>query len=362
MSSKFRLFSPAVDYCNTGPLAFGAEIADKSEAKGHHDNGKNRVKPLSAEGVDDDFHEPGILSGYRPPNHCYRLCMLSLFQLHNETINIWTQIIPALYFFMQLIWMLPSGDPFLLIYLATTFLFLLTSACAHTFSCFSSCARHVCFFFDYAGITLYSCGCAVGYYAYTLPSELMTPSSYIGADLCDVYLFLSVFLCIWTTHLSGATRFWRPTFGRKVVRLGAFVIIWLYLAIPVLWRISRCAYPGQDAGECRSTYYWTLQFLSAVSAGILYVSHFPERWFPGKFDIFGHSHQIFHIFGASGAFNQYRALLVDYTERKQSLRLLGHSPSVALCVLCIVIVIFANLIIFSHFYKKLIHIYRRKQP
>ncbi|KAA3670919.1 uncharacterized protein DEA37_0007468 [Paragonimus westermani] len=307
----------------------------------------------------NDYREPGILTGYRSEYRSLKLCILSVFHLHNETVNIWTQIIPAAFFCTQLFF---TNDPFLLIYLGTTVSFLLTSACAHTFSCYSATGRHVCFFFDYAGITLYSCGCAVCYYAYALPQDFMRPSAYLNADVCDVYLFLSVFLSIWSTHLSGTTRFWKPSFKRKCIRLCAFLIIWLYLAIPVLWRLAKCALLSGSGhyGDCVSMYYWILQFMSAVTAGLLYVSHFPERWFPGRFDLFGHSHQIFHVFGASGAYNQYRALRVDLRERSPGL-LLNHSPSFPLCLLCVVIVMFANLIIFRKFYKKLNRLSAEKQ-
>ncbi|VDP93375.1 unnamed protein product [Echinostoma caproni] len=319
---------------------------------------------LNAAEVDQGFIEPGILSGYRFPSKSYKLCLISLFRLHNETINIWTQLIPAFYFTHQLITSFNSLDPFLFIYLCTTVLFLFTSACAHTFSCLSPIARHVCFFFDYVGITLYSAGSAVCYYAYSLPKELMRPSAYVGADVCDVYLFISVFLAIISTHLSCTTRFWITNFYTKTIRLGAFVVLWAYLAIPVIWRALHCEhwFPHNDSStECASMYYWMLEFGSAIIAGMLYVSHFPEKYFPGKFDIFGHSHQIFHVFGASGAFNQYRALKVDFQERQEILRQLSHSPSLVLSLLCISIVIFVNLIIFSNFYKKLSRSYGLKQ-
>lgn len=348
---------PQIDCCISRTSLINCD-KERSEDKSHH----GKLLVLKAAEVDQDFVEPGILSGYRSPNYSYKLCLQSLFTLHNETVNIWTQLIPAFYFLHQLLSVPDKIDPFLFIYLFTTALFLFTSACAHTFSCLSPCARHVCFFFDYAGITLYACGCAVCYYAYALPKELMKPSEYVGADVCDIYLFLSVFFSITSTHLSCTTRFWSPSVWTKAIRLGAFVIIWAYLAIPVFWRAFNCNnwIPYNNTTECTSIYYWMLQFVSAIVAGLLYVSHFPERWFPGKFDIFGHSHQIFHIFGASGAFNQYRALKVDFQQRREVLRQLSHSPSLILSLLCITTVVFANFIIFSNFYKRLSRSYRPK--
>uniref|UniRef100_A0A8C3MZ37 Uncharacterized protein n=1 Tax=Geospiza parvula TaxID=87175 RepID=A0A8C3MZ37_GEOPR len=39
--------------------------------------------------------EPGILSGYRPPQSSACECLLSLFGMNNETLNIWTHLVPA---------------------------------------------------------------------------------------------------------------------------------------------------------------------------------------------------------------------------------------------------------------------------
>ncbi|XP_053810703.1 membrane progestin receptor gamma isoform X2 [Vidua chalybeata] len=41
------------------------------------------------------YREPGILSGYRPPRSSACECLLSLFAMNNETLNIWTHLVPA---------------------------------------------------------------------------------------------------------------------------------------------------------------------------------------------------------------------------------------------------------------------------
>jgi predicted membrane channel-forming protein YqfA (hemolysin III family) len=38
--------------------------------------------------------------------------------------------------------------------------------------------------------------------------------------------------------------------------------------------------------------------------------HVPERWFPGKFDIWGQSHQLFHILVLIAAFVSYYGISV----------------------------------------------------
>lgn len=46
----------------------------------------------------------------------------------------------------------------LLAYLLTCCIYPLASSCAHTFSTMSNRARHICYFFDYAALSMYSLG------------------------------------------------------------------------------------------------------------------------------------------------------------------------------------------------------------
>lgn len=39
--------------------------------------------------------------------------------------------------------------------------------------------------------------------------------------------------------------------------------------------------------------------------------HLPERFCPGNFDLFGHSHQPFHVFGALATYSQMWAIYTD---------------------------------------------------
>lgn len=41
------------------------------------------------------YQEQGILFGYRPPSSSAADCLLSVFQMTNETLNIWTHFVPA---------------------------------------------------------------------------------------------------------------------------------------------------------------------------------------------------------------------------------------------------------------------------
>ncbi|XP_024521850.1 heptahelical transmembrane protein ADIPOR1 [Selaginella moellendorffii] len=47
-----------------------------------------------------------------------------------------------------------------------------------------------------------------------------------------------------------------------------------------------------------------------LSGTLVYAARIPERWKPGFFDIAGHSHQIFHVMVILGAYAHYKAALV----------------------------------------------------
>ncbi|XP_050568954.1 membrane progestin receptor gamma isoform X1 [Cygnus atratus] len=57
---------------------------------------------LSINQVPKGYQEQGILCGYRPPRSSAADCLLSVFQMTNETLNIWTHFVPA--------WYVPPGE------------------------------------------------------------------------------------------------------------------------------------------------------------------------------------------------------------------------------------------------------------
>ncbi|KAM6434988.1 membrane progestin receptor delta isoform 1-T1 [Liasis olivaceus] len=111
------------------------------------------------------FWEEGIMSGYRHPKSSALDCVLSSFQLNNETVNIWTHFLPTWYFLWRLVmlsycldfWSDAYSWPFLA-YMTLVCLYPFTSSCAHTFSTMSTHARHICYFLDYNALSLYSLG------------------------------------------------------------------------------------------------------------------------------------------------------------------------------------------------------------
>ena len=66
---------------------------------------------------------------------------------------------------------------------------------------------------------------------------------------------------------------------------------------------------------------WYLGGISYIIGALLYIVRFPEKYFQGKFDYFGSSHQLFHIFVLFGATFHYFGSLDAYNYRFKYLQL-----------------------------------------
>ncbi|XP_060115869.1 membrane progestin receptor gamma [Heteronotia binoei] len=280
---------------------------------------------LSIHQVPKVFQEQGILFGYRHPRSSATDCIFSLFQMTNETVNIWTHLLPSGYFLWKLfvllfawdVWNDPFTWPFLT-YMVTCCLYPLASTFAHTFSTMSSQARHICYFFDYGALALYSLGSAIAYSAYVFPEEWIDSAFHQG------YIFIAVLNAVLSTSLSCYSRFTeaeRPRFT-KAIRIVAFAYPYAFDSLPLFYRLYLCTTRGCSESVIPTHYS---HVLFAFLTCFIYATHLPERLVPGLFDYFGHSHQLFHICGITGTHFQMESLLLDMTDRRD--RLLAFSPT-----------------------------------
>ncbi|XP_045310424.1 membrane progestin receptor delta isoform X2 [Leopardus geoffroyi] len=236
------------------------------------------------------FWEDGIMSGYRRPSSSARDCVLSSFQMTNETVNIWTHFLPTWYFLWRLL-ALAGGPGFraepyhrpLLVFLLPACLYPFASCCAHTFSSMSPRARHICYFLDYGALSLYSLGCAFPYAAYSMPA------SWLHSRLHRLFVpaaALNSFLC---TGLSCYSRFPELESPRlsKILRTAAFAYPFLFDNLPLFYRLGLCWDPGHSCGREALSSSHTYHLLCALLTGFLFASHLPERLAPGRFDYIG---------------------------------------------------------------------------
>ncbi|KFQ07104.1 Membrane progestin receptor gamma-B, partial [Leptosomus discolor] len=200
----------------------------------------------------------------------------------------------------------------LLAYLLTCCIYPLASSCAHTFSTMSTRARHICYFFDYAALSMYSLGSALAYSAYVFPAE------WVDSTFHRCYVPVAVFNTLVSTSLSCYSRFLeveQPRFS-KASRTLAFVYPYLFDSIPLFYRFYLCAAESCTEAAVLLHYKHTVfAFLTCF----IFASHLPERLAPGHFDYIGHSHQVFHVCGILGTHFQLEAITLDMAERRRRL-------------------------------------------
>ena len=264
--------------------------------------------------VPDHFKELFIISGYRNPRSSPKQCVLSIFEANNETFNFWTHFIPALYYWYlgYMLWgeLDFENDAYcwpMLAYLLCVCSFPIVSATAHIFNTMSDTARHLCFIVDYGALSVYSMGAAIAYHAYVFPISLQ------GSIFSRVYLYVAAFNAVVCIILSCQTRFMPMGIWKKVYRILAFAMPYTFVSLPLLYRIAFCS-PKDCASPAMKLH--SRQFVFAIFAAFFYISHIPERFFPGKFDIVGHSHQIFHIISTLASHDQLYGLLADLHSRR----------------------------------------------
>ncbi|KAM9405831.1 membrane progestin receptor delta-like isoform 1-T1 [Salvelinus alpinus] len=274
------------------------------------------------------FREDGIISGYRHPQSSALDCILSSFQMTNETVNIWTHFLPTWYFLWRfsvlcstLNFLSESYTWPLLVYMLLICVYPFTSSCAHTFSTMSPEARHICYFFDYGALSLYSLGCAITYSSYVMPD------CWVNSWLHQHFVPIAICNTLFCTSLSCYSRFLEMQFPHrsKILRTGAFVFPFIFDNIPLFYRLLLCCGGSCCHSEALPSHCYHLLF--AFLTCFLFASHLPERLAPGRFDYFGHSHQLFHICAVVGTHFQMEAVLADMTSRRAWLIAQAAVPS-----------------------------------
>ncbi|XP_074652877.1 membrane progestin receptor gamma-B-like [Tubulanus polymorphus] len=269
------------------------------------------------EEVPDLFKEPYIQSGYRGSRNTLLQCVGSIFTVHNETLNVWTHLLPALallaiLLYKQTEWLSDAYTVPLAIVFLTTSGYMLSSAVAHIFNAMSTRARHLCFMVDYAALSVYGYGASVAHFTYSIPEY------WIGARYLWIYLPTSLLVSTVCTIISFTSRFLDTHSKRIVCRLGAFVMPYLHACIPIIFRLVFCASEATPTSVCHSvgTSGYLYMNCLAVLAVFFYITKIPEKYLPGCFDRVGHSHQWFHTLCVIGSFIHLRCLVTDMKERE----------------------------------------------
>ncbi|XP_041661807.1 membrane progestin receptor beta [Cheilinus undulatus] len=272
---------------------------------------------VSASLVPSLFREPYILSGYRPIHQDWRCYLLSLFQRHNESLNVWTHLLAGPVLLLR--WWVNVGAlgytfnaaslP-LTVFLVSSLTYLFFSVVAHLLQSRSEHAHYFFFCLDYVGVAVYQYGCSLGHYFYT--SEPAWRESCIGLLFLPGALFFGWLSCAGCCFAKS--RYRRPyPVERKICQLIPTTLAYLLDISPVVHRLFTAAWV-QDPGLP----FHALQIASFLLSAIFFSCPVPERFFPGHCDFVGQGHQIFHLFLSLCTLFQLEALFQDYTRQRDT--------------------------------------------
>ncbi|KAI7902826.1 hemolysin-III related-domain-containing protein [Cokeromyces recurvatus] len=250
-----------------------------------------------------------ILSGYRFYQSS-QACLRSIFMLHNETINIWSHLIGFICMLCLSIYGFNIHFPdatlndciIFITFCAAALKCLFCSSIYHTFICH---AHHQVKSFtatlDYMGISFLITASVLvtEYYGYYCRPIIRTRYMLFTAAIGAIGV-LAPFLKRWDT------KEFRP------FRIVVFVSMAVSSALPVFHLVYL-------NGFMRTWYFFELAAISVAmySLGVIvYANRFPEKFYPGKFDLAGlTSHAIWHMFVCLGIFFHYLASLRFYANR-----------------------------------------------
>lgn len=173
---------------------------------------------------------------------------------------------------------------------------LLASSTCHLLSCHSERLSYVMLRLDYAGIAALI---ATSFYPPVYYSFMCDPF------FCNLYMGFITILGIATVLFSLLPVFQNPEF--RSIRASLFFGMGFSGVAPILHKLFLF---WNHPEALHTTGYEILMGAFYGMGALVYAMRVPERWMPGKFDIAGHSHQLFHILVLAGAYTHYRAGLV----------------------------------------------------
>ncbi|XP_064624518.1 membrane progestin receptor beta-like [Lineus longissimus] len=243
------------------------------------------------------FHEPGIETGYRPPNKPWTYYFISAFQLHNESMNIWTHLIgffvvgAAMVYYHQKLNFLSAQLYPMVIFGLTCLAFSLLSTAAHLLEAKSFFVHHFAYFLDYAGVGLYGFGTMTILSYYSADKRIL---QFFGAYFTPVNAIMAVTSCFCSCY--GKLSYMRPyPIQRKLLNIVGNAVHLVLFAGPVFCRMFTEDASQTDQVRAIAFNKHLSCLLTFVIAVTFFATHLPEKWCPGKFDIFGYSHAFFHI-------------------------------------------------------------------
>ncbi|KAJ2724899.1 hypothetical protein GGI07_001648 [Coemansia sp. Benny D115] len=285
-------------------------VVSEEPMRGGGGGGGEKTRPLmSVFQIPAFMVEDYIWDCYRPLSFSYRECIKSWGYVHSELGNILTHMLGAVVFIVLALLSgpviipliaqahVPAADYIIVyIYVFAVLFCLAASVTFHTLACHSSRKHFRSLRCDFIGILTLIVGSfiPVGYYGFLNSKKIL-----IGY----MAMFVAVGVAGVLASILGRVEDPRRAAWRPIIFMG----IALSGLVPVIHGAVLNGYQG--AVDRISLWYVIGMALLYISGTMVYAFKIPERYRPGRHNVFLHSHQIFHVFVVLAAVCHYVGII-----------------------------------------------------
>ncbi|KAK1248330.1 hypothetical protein MKX08_006550 [Trichoderma sp. CBMAI-0020] len=234
-----------------------------------------------------------ILHGYRSISGSSWISFRSWCYIHNETVNIYSHLIPIIIFLLSEWYLLQylktqyssitSIDVFIFgFFIITVVICLGLSTIYHTLMNHSSNIEQLWLQFDLVGIVVLILGLFISGIYMVFWCEPLERKLY--------WLMIGI-LGSFTIFIMLSSYFQGQEF--RILRTLVFIGTGLSGFAPLIHGIKMFGWLQMIKQS--GMFYYFIEGGFLLLGTLIYITKFPEKQFPGRFDIYGSSHQLFHI-------------------------------------------------------------------
>ncbi|XP_072026058.1 membrane progestin receptor beta-like [Amphiura filiformis] len=275
------------------------------------------------------FREPHVQSGYREPYHPFTYYLKSFFQIHNESLNVWTHAIAffcIMYTSASLcLTMDVLNDRYaqvFLVFCACNCCYLFLSMVAHLFQSHSELTHYTSFFMDYVGVSMCGVGSGLAHFHIVAHPSFF---HFYGNYYMPINWIFSLLTCLCCGYAKY--KYKRPyPYARKLWQMGSVGMGYIHITLPIAHRLLMDFSSIWDDNSLR---HHSIQLIFFLCGAFFFAAPFPQKFFPGRCDIVGHGHQLFHVFMGLMTYIQTKGVYLDLISRRDIYSEL-YTPSLCL--------------------------------
>ncbi|CAL9691222.1 unnamed protein product [Knipowitschia caucasica] len=264
--------------------------------------------------VPAQLRDRNITSGYRQLHQNWRYYFLSLFQRHNETLNVWTHLVAFLIILVKACDLAENVDLVndqhawpLCVLLLSSLTYTAFSVIAHLFGSKSEFSHFVFYYMDYVGVAQYQYGSAVVHFYYAIDAGMHGYVKRIFMPTAATFSILSFFGCCYGKYNASRSSI------RKMGHVAPSALSYVWAISPVFRKLILWS----DSSRDPALVYHFGQVAFFLGAAAFYTFPIVERCFPGQCNFLGQSHQVFHVFMSCTTMCQLHASYLDYVGRRE---------------------------------------------